>query len=373
MSIVKLVLSFCLWVTLAIAEGVPFKVSSSSLSVPPSSVAQNNTEEDSESTLINDLKYLAVSNFLQNYLGARYTQFDKFITPEFSEKYILDYKVIRSGAGTTGLELVGHLDGDALKRWVRLVDSKTRGSNQIRPLFILSSNLPGLSFSPAETSLRLRDSAIAQILSQMTQAQLKKLNTQLVPLDSSLGLEAPPKNESEVQSLTGSATRRGESMVIWETLSLCPGCTSPRLDIFIYNGQTQNLAFVVGDDLSITGRDFTNTEMFRKSLTPVFQQFHTELENALSAGTLQEKSFKVIFENIESYKTLKAIETQLNQGNGYHTPVLKKVAAKSAEYEIKSSIPVEELGTKIQSTLPSGLKPQVTRSDDSSLIVKFTK
>ncbi|NDD59673.1 MAG: hypothetical protein EBZ47_10655, partial [Chlamydiae bacterium] len=76
---------------LAFAEGVPFKVSSSSLATPqasskPTELSAEN--EDHESNLINDLKYLAVSNWLQTYLGPRYTQFDKHITPEFAEKYI---------------------------------------------------------------------------------------------------------------------------------------------------------------------------------------------------------------------------------------------------------------------------------------------
>lgn len=373
MNIAKLFLGLCLFSFWAFGEGVPFKVSSSALSNPTASPAPTDTESDLETNLINDLKYLAVSNFLQNHLGAKYNQFDKFVTPDFSEKYILDYKVTRGGGSPGTVELVGHLDGDALKRWARLIESKTRGSNQIKPLFILSSNLPGLSFSPADTSLRQRDSSIAQVLGQMTQLQLKKLNTQLTPLDTSLGLDAPPKNISEIQSLTSSALRRGDSLVIWETISVCPGCVNPRLDIFVYNSQTQSLAFAIGDDLNISGRDLSNSELFKKSVGPLFQQFQSELENALSSGTLQELTMKIIFENVDSYRTLKVLETQLNQGNGYNSPVLKKVSGKSAEYEIKSTLNIDELGAKVQTNLPPGLKPQVGKADSSTLIVKFTK
>ena len=373
MNIVKLVLALCFISQWAFGEGVPFKVSSSELSNPPSTSTQLGTDGDLESNLINDLKYLAVSNFLQNHLGAKYNQFDKFITPEFSEKYILDYKITRGGGAPGTVELVGHLDGDSLKRWARLVESKARGSNQIKPLFILSSNLSGLSFSPADTSLRQKDSSIAQILTQMTQFQLKKLNTQLTALDTSIGLDAPPKNNSEIESLTSSALRRGESLVIWETISICPGCTNPRLDIFVYNSQTQNLVFAIGDDLNISGRDVINSELFKKSIGPLFQQFQNELENALSSGTLQELTMKIIFENVDSYRTLKVLETQLNQGNGYNTPVLKKVSGKSAEYEIKSTLTIDELGAKVQASLPPVLRPQVGKADNSTLIVKFTK
>lgn len=355
------------------AEGVPFHVSSSMLAPTTTIPGQTVENSDPESGLINDLKYLAVSNWLHNYLGQRYTQFDKFITPEFSEKYILDYKVNRTNQPVGTLDLIGHIDGDSLKKWVRLVDSKSKGSNQIKPLFILSSNLTGLSISPSDTANKLRDSAIAQSIAQLAQGPVQKLNARLIPNDSTFNLEAPPKNGSEIQSLISLANRRGETLVIWAALSACPGCTTPRFDVFVYNTSSQSLAFVVGDDLALTTRDLANQEILKKSLTPIFQQFQTELENMYSEGTVLENPYRLIVESIDSYRTLKLAEAELSRGNGFSIPVLKKTAGKSAEYEIKSSLSIDELAQKIQSTSLPGFKTQVSKLDSSSLVLKYLK
>lgn len=373
MSIGKFIIFILFLSHLALAEGVPFKVSSAALAPTSTTLGQSTDSGDPESNLINDLKYLAVSNWLQSYLGPRFTQFDKYVTPEFAEKYILDYKVARTGNAAGVLELIGHLDGDALKRWVRLNESKAKASNQIRPLLIVSSNIPGLNLSPSETSLRQKDSAIAQLLSHLTQLQFKRLNSQPTFLDSSIGLEMPPKNSSEIQSLTSSANRKGDTLVVWETLSVCAGSSNPRLDIMVYNTQNQNLAFVVGDDLPISVRDLNNTELVKKSIVPIFQQFQSELENTFSEGLLQEFSLRLIVENVNSYRALKALEAGLSQGNGISSPVLKKVTGRSVEYELKSSLSIDALGIRIQETSIPGSKTQVTRSDNSTLVVKFTK
>lgn len=358
---------------LLFAEGVPFKVSSSSLNTAPTTAGQSIENGDPESTLIDELKYLAVSNWLQDYLSQRYNQFDKYVTPEFAEKYILDYKVSRTGTPSGGLDLIGHLDGEALKKWVRLVDSKSKASNQIKPLFIISSQLPGLSISPGETAHKLRDSSTAQLLSQMTQQQLNKLNAHLSPLESSLSIESPPKNSSEIQSLTSLARERGQSLVLWESFSTCPGCTNPRFDIFLYNTQTQNISFVVGDDLALSMKDLTNTELLKRSLLPIFQQFQSELEKTFSEGSLQETPFKLILENVDSYRALKTAEAELSRGNGFSSPIFKRVGKKTAEYEVKSSLSIEELAVRVQSTVLPGFKTEVSKVDSSTLVVRYSK
>lgn len=373
MSLDKLLFWTLVFSKFLLAEGVPFHVSSSMLPTPTTVPGQAVENNDPESGLINDLKYLAVSNWLQTYLGPRYTQFDKLITPEFAEKYILDYKVNRSNQPAGTLDLIGHIDGDSLKKWIRLVDSKSKGSNQIKPLFIISSNLSGLNISPSETASKIRDSAVAQTIAQMTQGPVQKLNARLIPIDSGFNLEAPPKNSSEIQSLISLANRRGETLVVWAALSACPGCSTPRFDIFVYNTNSQTLAFVVGDDLSLNSRDIGNQEILKKSLTPIFQQFQTELENMFSEGTVLETPYRLIVDSVDSYRTLKVAEAELSRGNGFSIPVFKKAVGKTVEYGIKSSLSLDELAQKIQSTSVPGFKTQVSKLDSSSLVLKYLK
>ncbi len=372
MSLGKIILCVLFLSQSVWAEGVPFQVSSSALNSQPSAPANSVENVDPETTLINDLKYLAVSNWLQSYLGSRYPQFDKYITPEFAEKYILDYKIARTNP-SGGLDLVGHLDGDSLKKWIRLMESKTKGSNQIKPLLIVSSNLPGFKLSAEETASKMRDSSTIQLLAQLTQQPLQRLNTKLTPLDSSINIDSPPKSSSEIQSLSSIASRRGDTLVIWETFTNCAGCSSPRFDIFVYNTSTQNLAFVVGEDINLSQRDFSNSETVKRSLNPVFQQFQSALENAFSEGTIHDASYKIIFESVDSYRTLKVVENELSRGNGFSSPVFKKASGKSAEYEIKSSLTLEELAQRIQGINLSGLKPQISKVDSITLSVKLLK
>ncbi|MFM8316507.1 MAG: hypothetical protein ACKOA8_19675 [Deltaproteobacteria bacterium] len=380
MNFGKLILGSLIITRLLLAEGEPFRVSSSSLTPQQSSTGQatpgdsQSTEGvDTESNLISDLKYLAVSNWLQNFLGQRYTHFDKYVTPEFAEKYILDYKVARSNQPAGNLDLVGHLDTDSLKKWVRLMDSKSKGSNQIKPLWILSSNIPGLSLSPSETAAKIQDSSTAQLLHQLAQNSVQKLNAKLSPLETSLSMEAPPKNSSEIQSLTQYASRLGDTLVVWGNLSLCPGCTQPRFDILVYTTQSQTLSFVVGDDLQMSSKEIPQTESLKKSVLPIYQQFQNELENAFSEGWIQDTPYKLIIETIDSYRVLKLVETELSRGNGFSSPVFKKAMGKSAEYEIKSALSIEELGQRIQAATIPGFKSQVSRLDSSTLLVKYSR
>src|SRR4051794_12741866 len=105
---------------LALAEGVPFVLSSSSLPPSPDDVRQT--------ALIGRLKYQAVVDYLQRLMGSRYSKYEELVTPEFAEKYVLDYQVNRL-PGKSAIELNGHLDGDALKRWVRVTETKAAGTS----------------------------------------------------------------------------------------------------------------------------------------------------------------------------------------------------------------------------------------------------
>jgi hypothetical protein len=371
----KWILSALVLSNVIIAEGIPFRVSSSALAPTTTTLPQGKPTQDSdpEANLINDLKFLAVSNWLQTYLGPKYSQFERFVTPEFAEKYILDYKVNHSNQPTGNLDLIGHLDGDSLKKWVRLVESKAKGSNQIKPLFIMSSNLPDMIFSPSDTSTNARDSHTGQVVEHLTQQQFQKLNAKIYPLDSLMSFESPPRSNADIQSLTAQAARLGYSMVIWEAFTTCPGCTQNRFDIFVYNNSSQNLSFVTGDDVQGSVKEWGNTELLKKSLTPVFQQLQAELENAFSEGMMQEVNYKLVIDGVDSYRALKVAESELEQESGFSNPVFKKAVGKTAEYQIRTALSLEELIQKIQGTPFPGYKSQVSRLDSTTVLLRLSK
>ena len=91
---------------MAKAEGQPFTIDAGTV---------NPDNPDQELAAASGLKYRAVVEWLQRYLGGRYAEIEKMVTPEFAEKYILDYKVGRNPGNRALYQLTGHLDADSLE------------------------------------------------------------------------------------------------------------------------------------------------------------------------------------------------------------------------------------------------------------------
>lgn len=377
MNFVKALL-FLLVSSLLFADEIPFTVSGTPATLAPSvagaAPAPTNLDDpQQQGELIAQLKLRAVSEWLQGYLGNRYPQFERFITNDFAEKYVLEYKVSRAGANREAIQLNGHLDGDSLKRWVRVVESK-KGGTTVKPLLVLSSSLTQFPLSPAASTDRARDNVFGQQVSSFMNHEFQRMNTHLTPVESSFPLNSPARFENEIRTLRDFGVQSGGNCVVWVHLSPCSSCAgNSRTDIYLYSLNAPRLVFVESDDLPLKAQDYSNQERVKEALKTVFQQFHASFDSVVSEGKLLNSEFRVLFEGLDHVRSFKVFESELARSDFASQPILRKAEARSAEFSVLSPLGVDELAQRIQNIEMAGRKLSAQRIDSRSVVVRYLK
>lgn len=321
-----------------------------------------------ESQDVSELKRQAVLDYLARALGPRFQQYEKAVTPEFAERYILDYKVSRSGGNR--VQLTGHLDAEALKGWIRLSETKG-GKNAFRPMLLISSSIPGLTISPKETASKVRESALGQqILSEAT-AAFQKVNAKLTVPDGGPSLSAPPRAEGEIRTLRD--VGEGYSCALWVHLSPCKSCGGSRLDLFVYNLGQARRVLGKSEDLALSGGDFNSAPRVKTALKAPFAEFKNDLEEIVSNGQLFSSSYRLVVEGVESYRAYKRLETEIGELDYLNQVVLKRVEPKVAEFEVLSSLGGEEVLSRLDGETFNGFRLKPVRVDSHHLVVKYSR
>lgn len=360
----KLILLALFVSSLVLAEGVPFVLSSNSLPPSPDDVHQ--------SALIGRLKYQAVVDYLQRLMGARYARYEGLVTPDFAERYVLDYQVNRL-PGRNAIELNGHLDGDALKRWVRVTETKTAGSSSLKPAFLISSSVPGLTILPRETEKAIREMTVGQTVYSMISPVFNKVNAKISPIDdSSVSLTEPPKRDSEMRSLRDFAIGGSRNSVAWVHFSPCKGC-GVRVDIILYNLAQSRLVVAKSDNVPFEARDFSNSERLRAMLKEPLHDFSVDFEEAISNGSLFAASHRVVVEGIDTFRGYKQVETAM-QGQDYIVGAsLKRSEPGLAEFSVLSPLSIKDLAQHFATSAFTGFELKPSRVDRESVTLKYTK
>jgi hypothetical protein len=348
--------AFCLR---AFADGVAFTQSGASL---PAGTMGDQTSS------VSQLKYQAVLDYLQRISGAHYAQFERQVNAEFAEKYILDYKVSRQMGNLT---VSGHIDGDGLRRWVHLLETKTRGTGSLSPYFILSSSIPGLTITPNETAARMRDSTVAQQILELFNGSLHKFNVRISLADlSSLGATAvPPRTEGDIRDLGKSPN----NAALWVNLLPCKTCGGVRLDTYLYQVTLGKLLIARSDDLILEPKDFANREKLKSVLKEPMKQFQSDFEEMVSSGGLSSGSYRLSVEGVDSYRAYKLIEGELSKQDYIAQVLLKHSESRIAEFEVRSSIPSSEISQRLGQFSFPGFKLKPVRVDSKSVVVRYLK
>lgn len=332
-------------------------------------------QTDLQATAIAQLKYQAISNYLAQYLGPRFAQFEKMISKDFGEKYILDYKVGKSSKDKTQIELVGHLDANGLKRWVRLMETKGKSNSGMTPVLVVSSSVPGYPLISWDTPIRLRDSAVAQSLQSSAGAVLQKFNIKLSVADlNGLTLREPPKGESDISNLKSAASHGGaHNSVLWMHVEPCKSCGGLRLDSFFYNLAQNRRVVARSDDLTLSPTDVGNVTKFKNAIKQPMAQLQTDIEEAFSSGAAFGSNYIVRIEGIENYASFKNIEDELTRLDCVLQLVPRAAEKNSASFKLLASVSVDELSQRLaQEPFPGfRLKPQ--SSDSRSLVMQYVK
>jgi len=330
---VLLMLSQVAW-----AEGEPFSVYAPAPPAGPEYAEQ-------EALLVSQLKYRAVIDWLQKYLGnEKYRQIESLITRDFAENYILKSKKGRLAADRTQLEVSGDLNTRGLVRWLRGVETNRRGGS-LRPVLILSSDLPFFSVS-ADRSVKYKDANFAQVYLGLLNSELQKFNVKVVPYDvSGVSLTQPPLVESDVRTLRDQSRN---NTALWVNLSTCRTCGGARMDTFFYNFSHKKPLIVRSDDLVLDSVILSNTERLRNVLKPPVQQFQAEFEELVSSGALFSSTYELNIEGIGAPRVYKAIDSELSKLDFIVSATLVRAGNRAAEYEIVSTLSYDELSANLK-------------------------
>ncbi len=324
---------------------------------------------DAQTGLIAGLKLKAISEYLQNYLGSRYSSVEKFINHDFAERYILDYKVGRT-ADRTQLQVVGNLDSDGLKRWLRTLDVKTRGSS-LTPFLVLSSSVPNLPYAITDTSQRIKDSSLAQTLLAEVNTKLQKVNIRLGTADlSHLGLKQPPMSDTDIKTLRD---QTGGNSCIWVQFQPCKTCGGMRMDLYFYNLTQGRRLLSRSDDLILTAADLADKTKIRAVLRTPIEQFQSDVEELVSSGMLTSSSYDLTVEQVDSYRTYKQIEASLGRLDFIVQAVLNRSEPKVAGFQVLSPLSAQELSQRLAQENFAGFHLKPVRVDSKSLVVRYSE
>jgi hypothetical protein len=307
------------------ADAAPFSVAA-----PASQEGSRYGEQ--QAPLIAQLKYRAVVEYLQNLIGPRFRNYEKMVTPEFAEKYILDYRVGRLASDKNQLEVAGHLDSDSLKRWVRVLEAKARGNSILRPVFILTSTAD---------SVRGRENLVAPWLASVVNGQLQKFNIHFTT--GRAPQVTPPKTEAEIRSLKDMLP--GYNLALWANLSPCKTCGGLKSDWYLYNLSQARLLAARTDDISSDGRDLISSDKTKRTFAGAAKQFQGDFEGLVSSGELFGTLYHLTIEGIENYRMYKSIEAELGRMDFVSHATLTRAehSKKSAEFDLVSQFTAQEL------------------------------
>jgi hypothetical protein len=358
-----LLVSFLLLCRLALADGVPFAISSASLPPSPDDVHQT--------ALIARLKYQAVADYLQRLMGNRFSQIEGSVTPEFTERFVLDYQVNRSGRNA--LELSGHIDSDALKRWVRVTETKAAGASSLKPAFILSSTFPGMTIQPRDTASRIHDMVVGQTLFSMMTAVFSKVNAHLSTIsDTGISLTEPPKRDSDMRALHDYGNSAGRNAIVWVSLSACHGCGT-HVDIYLYNLSQNRLVVAKSEQVALDSPDFGSAEHIRNALHDMVHEFSSDFEDTISSGTLFAAAYRLTVEGVDSYRAFVDIENGLGAQDFIVQSVMKHGEPGIAEFQLLSPLGSRDLAQHFSGANFGGFALKPVRVDQGNLVVRYLK
>jgi hypothetical protein len=184
---------------------------------------------------ITALKKEAVLSWMQKFLDTRFETYSKLIAKdrEFPEKFISYYQLSKDATDKNKIVVTGDLDTNAIKTWINQVNLKMKSHAPGTAGLIISSSLPGFSFSGSETASRIKENkSLLEIFNGFSNAALKA-NLKLTAWDSSVG-STPPRWDSEIKNLS-QAFKGQTSLVFWINLLPCKPCGGTRLDFYAYH------------------------------------------------------------------------------------------------------------------------------------------
>lgn len=343
-------------------DGEPFSISSTEL----------DGKAASGQGMVNALKQRAVAAQLLKILGrAGYERVAGQITSDFAEGYILDYQVGRAKNGIRGaIELSGHLDLEQLKQWARLAETRQSGGN-LKPIFLLSSAIAPLGWNPRNTGTKVRENRGAMEIYNGFQGAFAKLGLRATAVDlSTLVLDTPPRAPSELAQLSEAGQAAGYNGAVWVHVMACSECVGTRVEFRYYNFAQSRATIVDVRDVPVEEAQYGDGNRVKKGFAGVFESFGEKLRDVVSKGTLQSGSHRLVVENVASPKAYKAADEGIHKLDFVTQASLKYASANTAEFELLSALPTEEISQRLLLANIPGCPLKPVRIEGTTIIAQ---
>jgi hypothetical protein len=317
------------------------------------------------------LKQQAVREFLQKILGPRYDRYDAMITPEFAERYITDYQVNRQSPDSTQMEIGGHLDTDSLKQWVRVNETKAAGNSSLKPLFLISANLPGFSIDPKQSAVQVKQNPATGTFFRQLSEVFQKFNAVLATSDETgLGLTKAPTRESEIRTLRSYGVMAGFNSAVWVNLSVCKNCGT-RIDFILYNLTQARQVLSTSVDVEMDPAEMSDAKRLTKAISKAIADFAAGFEESISKGTLFAMEYRLIVEGLNTYKAFKLVDSALGKQDFILQSALSRAQSQTAEFRILSPLPPRELFQRFNVAGIPGLTLKPLSIDSQTVTVRY--
>lgn len=318
------------------------------------------------------LKHQAVKEWLKAKLGDEFSNFESKFTPEFTEQYVLDYQVTK--LSDEELQVTGHLDIQSLLGWVRLTETKSHGGGDIRPLFVVSSEIPEASLLARSTPSNVRSDKFAQTLMTLSTGTLAKFSIKLgTSRDARFPYSAPPQSESDIHSLRSFAAAQDFNSVLWLHFVPCAPCGGTKAQVYFYNLPQDRTLIAQTHNLKLAAADFQSSDKIKAETTEMFKQLGQDFEEMVSSGSLSSRIHQLEVKGVQSYQAYLTINKELESLDFVTEAVLSKTEPWTVHYEIMSPLPSSELLKKFEGLKFSAFRLEPKSVSSNNLVVQYVK
>lgn len=360
MSFVKLFLAL-----LVVFNSSGFCQTPFSVAAPLESEASESSGDESLRELISRLKQDAVILWLRDYLGEKANSYEKSVTPDFAESYILDYRVTRTGENKNIIQLSGHIDTDSIKGWLRVSATKLSGNSSLKPALVVSSS-PNISLSEGQQNV-LENSVKANLNRELKKLRVAFSDIQPPPLD------APPRDESGITELASRFQSKGFNFAIWVYLNRCRSCSMARLDIYSFSLSNAQVVTSLSEELPSFMISLQTEEQANSLLSPFFKTFQQDFERAIAEGRTSSQIVTLTVEGLENYRAYKKLEYLLSQQSFFSDLTPKHFIQNTAQFEAVSPLNSTDVARRIQALSFSEGKVDLVRVDSRNVIVRYSR
>ncbi len=308
----------------------------------------------SQTFVIGELKQKAIKHWVLRFVGTkRYSSFEPFVKTDITDRFVVNYRIGRLETDKNVWELSGKLDNDGLKRWIRITEQRLGQGPLSRPVLVVTSSYPPVSVE--KTGTKIIEVPLASLMQRLG---LKLSKTQ------NFGLSEPPRISDGVKSFGEKLSTAEFGVCLWFHFT-----AASKLETLIYLSNPARLVIVQEHALPLSTEALT-PQRIQTFLEETIPKLQTELEGLIGAGSLNSKIFRLKFVGLDSFAKFKLVDRAIGLLDPVTHVQLKAAVFQSAEYEVSSSLTLEDFAGRIGTFTLGEFGLKLEGRDGSTLVLR---